>query len=124
MSAPMQGELEITTDAGHRVASGNDLPLHRVVLITETDGPMGEWPRETFGVFGADVLDVIEWAHRRAGRDRLAAVALETPQPGVVHTPGNGENRVMWTWLHGLDPRFDDDLEKPAFLRMRACRDT
>ncbi|GAA1894177.1 hypothetical protein [Lapillicoccus jejuensis] len=117
----MQGDLEIITDT-RPLASAERRPLHRVVLITETDGPLTEWPRETFGVIG-DVLDVVDEAHRRAGRDRLAAVALETPQPGLAHAPGNGENRVMWTWLHGFDPIFPDDLENPAFQRMRACRD-
>lgn len=120
----MSETLEIMSDPGPPVASANYLPLHRVVLITETDGPIGEWPRETFGVFGADVLDVVDEAHRRAGRDRLAAVALETPQPGLTHAPGTGENRVMWTWLHGIDPKVEGDLDNPAFRRMRACRDS
>jgi hypothetical protein len=97
----------------------DDRPRFRVYLHgsgeTETLGSTS-----TYDVTGADVLQVIDWAQRRAGEERTYAVALvcddrlfggEAPERGLV-------------WLVGMDGNdiADDERGLPRQQRMLARR--
>jgi hypothetical protein len=97
----------------------DDRPRFRVYLHssgeTETYGATS-----TYDVTGADVLQVIDWAQRRAGDERTYAVALvcddrrsgeQTPERGLVWLVG----------MDGNDSAYDEGV-LPRQQRMLARR--
>lgn len=91
-------------------------PRFRVYRYRQ-DHPAASWTTLTDDVNGADVLEVITWAHEQAGADQLYAVALvvdDRAQP-------EGQQRGL-VWLLGDDlPNADPaDLTDPQQLSLAA----
>lgn len=58
----------------------------------------------TYDVTGADLLQVIDWAQRRAGDASTYSIALVVDAPTEQLAPGDGRGLV---WLVGVDGKDD-----------------
>lgn len=91
-------------------------PRFRVYFFAG-DGPGNvTW---TYDVTDADVLDVLRWAQRQAGEDRMYAVALVRDD----HPPHGGAPQRGLVWLVGMDangdPHSEDERGRQRAMRHR-----
>lgn len=74
---------------------------------------------DTYDITGADVLQVIDWAQRRAGDTLTYAVALVRDDPAQeVLNPGHGRGLVWLVGTDGNDTTDDGSPEREVQRRM------
>ena len=83
------------TEVDERDSTWEDSRPRFRVYVHDGDGPGGS--TATYDVAGADVLQVVDWAQRRAGSSLTYAVALVVDRPAPV-----GIERGL-VWLVGMD---------------------
>ena len=99
----------------------SDDPRFRVYLHGSSEGSTSGWTA-TYDITGADVLQVIDWAQRRAGDSLTYAVALVRDEKAhEERNPGHGRGLV---WLVGIDGNTNpsDEAEAAALRGMLARR--
>jgi hypothetical protein len=99
----------------------NDHPRFRVYLRRTQGSYIGGWT-ETYDITGADVMQVIDWAQRRAGESLVYSVALVYDDRAQEQSmPGHGRGLV---WLVGMDGDQSqlDPVETEIQQRMLARR--
>ena len=78
---------------------------------------------DTYGITGADVLQVIDWAQRQAGDELTYAVALVRDDPEKERrNPGYGRGLVWLIGMDGNDDTHGHPEEQAVQQRMLARR--
>lgn len=110
MARSMEAEAE------RRIAGEEYLPIYRIVLISQQPGDPRTWPRDVTRVAGGDLVEHLADAERAAAASgRLVAIAVET----ALGDPKTSPTRFQLTWVHGLDPKFPEQLQESAFQKMQ-----
>ena len=93
------GGLEITKVDERDSGWERHNPRFRVYVQKTSGSYIGGWT-ETYDIVGADIVQVIDWAQRRAGDTLVYSVALVYDDEAQSGLTGHGRGLV---WLVGMD---------------------
>ncbi len=94
----------------------SDHPRFRVYFQRVQDSYIGGWT-DTYDVTGADIVQVIDWAQCRAGRELVYSVALVYDDRGRQEA-NSGRGRGL-VWLVGMDGNRVDLTPAEAEVQAR-----